>query len=386
MARFAIIVGVTMLGGAALAPAGPVLGSDFASGDLYVVSPALPHPTPPPTALSGVMRVDPVSGATAIIASLRFIQGRTATYDPYRDRIIVSTGSLRQIDAAGDVTDLATPFGNVNDVAPTGDGRLYLLGLTGVAPIGVIDAAGATHDLLDTDGRTPFTIALTAGLGRCIYDISTNALFVADPLAPGTRIRRVPLTVDGMQVAGPIDETVYNASLASADEPTQWSAGPGGSLFLKVDDNSNSLQARMLLVNPVTLDVVPYASSSYFGVAGEVAGTYSSARDQAVVLDSLSDHLRVFAFGESGAGAIFASPVSSSGSSGETARVLSIGDTIGGGTSGSPADLDGDGDVDAADLAILLSRWGPCVGCGGDLDGDGDVDAADLAILLGAWS
>ena len=60
-----------------------------------------------------------------------------------------------------------------------------------------------------------------------------------------------------------------------------------------------------------------------------MAGAYSSERDEAVALDSLSDHLRLFRQGASGEGTIWVSGgVSSPGGSGELSTLIEIGGTI----------------------------------------------------------
>ncbi len=356
--------------------------ADFTTGDLYLCTAAAPGGP-------AVLRIDPFSGAVTTLADGESYAGRPATYDPFRDRIILVINFeptfLRMIDDLGNKTELPInlPF-TPADIASAGDGRLYFAAPQFQAAHWMLTPDGQSQPVLDHLGDPLIT---PGGAARIIFDAGQNALFVITRAIPETHVRRFLLDADGDQALGPADEFIFAGTDADYDDPMQLAAGPNGTIFYKIDDNTNSAQARMQLIDPVNLTATPYAVSEYFGVGGEVAGTYSTVRDQAVVLDSFDDHLRVFSFGAFGEGAILASGVSSAGGTSESAKLLSIGDTVvgAGGPPPNPADFNNDGVVDAADLASLLANWGPCPGCPEDLDGDGDVDAADLAILLANW-
>ncbi|MFO0874023.1 MAG: hypothetical protein U0575_08645 [Phycisphaerales bacterium] len=374
------------------AAASEVRAAEFATGDLYLVSANLPNPNPPGFQ-SGVLRITPGAATQTLLVQFPVAFGsHAATYDPFRKRIVAKLGGmsvdLRLIDANGAIATLPTSFDqSPRDLAPTGDGRIYLLGST---KIGWIDGAGQTHDLLDVNGVNVFAITLGGQSGTMIYDASSNALVVADSLDPETRVRRIPLSVDGTRVAGAIVQTTVVGSNDGSEEPVGLSARSVGDLLLTIDDNSNSTQPRMQLVAPATLATTPFAFSGYQGVGGETAGCYSNVTNAAIMLDTLNDVLRAYAQGQSGGGSAFAGGVSSPSGSGDMARLIEIGGTIGGGgVAPLVGDLNGDGHVDGGDLGLLLSNWGPCPNCAscvGDINGDCIVDGADLGTLLGAWT
>ena len=396
-------VGMAMTNGAAV--------GQYDERDLYLISAALEEPNPPPTALAGVMRIDPVTGDRTIVATcIRLMRGR-GSYDPFRNRIIASVVVGNPYLVASDGTcDKWLLNWSVTPVlfAPVGDGRVYFFGQ---GKIGYVDGAGTVQDLLDATGTMPFAIFTTTGDGALIYDIGTNALFFADGSGGLTRVRRIPLSRDGTQVAGPVDEASIDVSPASFDEPKGISRGPDGLILIAVDDNTGSTLPRLLTVDPATLAISTYATCGYFGVGGQIAGVYSRERDEVVVLDTVSDNLRLFRQGASGAGTIWVSgEVSSPGGSGETATLIEIGGTIN--VPPSAADVTGpggvpDGCVDAFDLGAMLGAWcsgvndpnppsPPCENCTpanlalADISGagnvpDGCVDSFDLAKLLANW-
>jgi hypothetical protein len=374
---------------AVVAAVASTAGAQIVDHDLFLISAALANPAPPPSALSGVMRIDPVTGQTTIIASnIPGFRGR-GSYDPYRQRIVASVIVGNPLLVASDGTWEELPldyaFTPIN-FAPIGDGRIYF---TAGAGIGWVDANGVVHTLMDETGQAPFQLAPTLSTGGFIYHVLTNSLFYADGDPSGqTSVEKIPLTLDGSQLAGPVQSVLYDVS-STFDEPKHFGRGPGGQLILVVDDNSNSQLPRVLLVDPETLDVTVYATCGYFGVGGQVAGTYSLERDQAVVLDSLGDNLRLYDQGEVGEGTIWVSgAVSSPGGSGEVVQMIEIGGTIAAPVAG---DLNGDDIVGVADFLLLLAAWGPCPepcppSCPADFDGDCTVGVTDFLIQLANWS
>ncbi|MCH8166085.1 MAG: hypothetical protein IH889_10800, partial [Planctomycetes bacterium] len=344
-------VGMAMTNGAAI--------GQYVDGDLYLISTSLEEPSPPPSGLAGIMRIDPVTANHAIVATcIRGMRGH-GSYDPFRDRIIASVflGNPYLVASDGTCDEWllnwsATPV----LFAPVGDGRVYFFG--GAKMIGWVDGAGVVQDLLDATGTMPFAISSVTGDGGLIYDIGTNALFFADGGDADllTRVRRIPLSPDGTQVAGPVDVVSIDLSPGSFEHPKGISRGPDGLILIAVDDNTNSTLPRLLTVDPATLAISTYATCGYFGVAGQIAGVYSRVRDEAVVLDTLGNNLRLFRQGASGEGTIWVSTgVSSPVGSGETATLIEIGGTIN--LPPSPADLNGDGCADSKDLKILLGAW-----------------------------
>lgn len=344
-----------LLGGLLLLSA-PAAATDFTAGDLFLYSPAI-------TGISSVdgaiLRIDPVTGATSFFLDLWSTQSNAGSmaWDPYREGLvfcasldnIAAPKHLWMVDGAGARTDLGQVGKTLYNLAPTPFGHIYHQGTLPADQIAYIDEFNQPHTLLDDTGSAPFDL-VPGGLGSLralIYDEGTHSLFAASgagqspvcaggPLNIGIGVRRIPLSVDGTQTAGAMACAEFEIS-TSGESVTQWSRGPGGSLMLVVDTNSNSAENRMLLVDPVTMAISVYASNgSYIGAAATNAGTYSTARTQCVILDTGTDVLRAFSSGGSGAGTIIPTTMqpSPTGSSGETAILVEV---PGGGCDGTYA-------------------------------------------------
>ena len=382
-------------------------GADFTQGDFYIMTHAWP------VLGAALARIDPVTGVTQVLWEVDDLPlNAQLTYDPWRDRIVTmpdtNSDLFRLVDSTGTVTTMANPWTHgftLATWAPTGDGRIYMV-TNGLGYYGYLDAAGVGHDLFDTDGVTPFFFTYGAtSLENLIYDKGTNSLFLVH-YGAATEVTKVQLSKDGTHLAAPMVTVTFDAFPPTADEPMGLSAGPNGTLFIKIDTNSNADGLRMFTVDPVTLQFAPYAYIGHPFVGGNTAGTYNSTYDFAIALDSFNDVIRSYV--ESGAvqeGVIFATGVSRGGS-GEQTRIITIGDTIN--VPASPADLNGDGCADSKDLTILLGAWcsavndpnppsPPCENCtqanldDADIAGagggppDGCVDSSDLLELLGDW-
>ena len=213
-------------------------------------------------------------------------------------------------------------------MAARGDGIVYLW--TPSLPIRYLDAAGTPHDLLDVLGTGSYTVS--AHPAAMIYEPASNAIFLfQDPALSSTLctdftmtcVVKVPLTADGTQVAGL--ETFAQIDVStSAERPSGVGYAPGGQLLVVVDTNSNEQSPRMLLLDPATLLFSTWASNgSYTGAATTNAGTYSSVRGQALILDTFANSLRAYSFGETGNGTLLGSGLSDS-SFGELASMVEI--------------------------------------------------------------
>ncbi len=377
-----VLATMSILAAAAITPASP--GGDFTIGDFYIMTHGWP------VLGAALARIDPITGVTQVIWEVDDLPlNAQLTYDPWRDRIVTmpdtNSDLFRLVDASGAVTTLDNPWSHPNTLttwAPTGDGRIYMV-TNGLGYFGYVDASNVGHDLLDTDGVTPFFFTYGAtNRENLIYDEGTNSLFLVH-FGAATEVTKIPLSEDGTQLASPQECVTFDAFPPTADEPMGLSAGPNGTLFIKIDTNSNADGLRMSTVDSVTLQFAPYAYIGHPFVAGNTAGTYNSTHDFAIALDSFNDVIRSYV--ESGAvqeGAIFATGVSRGGS-GELARIITIGDTI---NVPCTADLDGSGSVGVFDLLFLLGAWGPCPkDCPADFDNSGDIGVKDLLVLLGNW-
>jgi len=359
----------------------------FAPGDIYQLTTQWPDPAPN-TARRAIVRWRPgTEWSSTVIADIG-LEVRGA-YDAFRDRIIVpenpgDTDRLLLFDAAGGQTSIGTGVEFVlTSVAPAGDGPVYFTS-QGVNRIWYLDAGDAVQDLLDTDGMTPFVLS-GVGIKDLLYYGPTNSLYCTqevDVLTNDLRIVRIPLAPGGGQLAAAPSMAAVEVENAAGTISEGLSAGPNGSLFLKVDDNSNAAVPRMKLIEPLTLASSTYATSSYTGVAGEKGGVYVPWLSAAIVVDTSNDVLRSFAFGEVGAGTVVASGVSTDSGSGDAVRLLVIPGAL------CPGDADGDGSVGFSDITEVLDNWlsdyGPGTGPG-DANGDGLVNFGDITVVLENW-
>jgi hypothetical protein len=319
---------LALLGSAVLVPG---LAAAFESGDLYLLSRALP------SVGEGILRIDPASGATSLLVDAPSNLRPSLSYDPFRDRLLfvemVATG-VRTADEAGALATLPTAGTGPMQVAARGDGIVYLWFGPGTAPpalaagFGYLDASNALHDLLNASGTARFTF--TSSFQDMLYDPGTNSLlcfsgvpFGPCPTASQTCAVRIPLTADGTQVAGALSFVQVDVS-ASAESVDGSSRIPGGDVLVVVDTNSNDREPRMQRLDPAAMTFTAFASNGpYTGAAATDTGGWHAGLGRALVLDTFADTLRSFGSGEVGGGTTFATGVSSTGS-GEDARLLQI--------------------------------------------------------------
>lgn len=316
-------------------------GGGFTPNDLYLYSPAIQGISSTSGAL---VKVDLVANTATILVDTHAtpsFQGAMA-FDPWRQRVVfcgsVGAGSPLQLlatDAAGTVDVLGLSGVLVSALAPTGDGRIYMRdSSSSLAPLKYLDAAGAAKNLLGAVGTTPYQINGNGAydLRDMIYDAGTNALFVASlTVCPGGSANRInvtklPLSADGTRVVGPESCAQFEVS-ASGETPVGWSHGPAGQLILVVDSNTNGIEPKILAVDPPTLSISVFASpGGFFGDPAINAGTWCASQNKVIVLETLTDVLRSYAAGSSGAGSTLAitGTVSAGGSSGEVATLHEI--------------------------------------------------------------
>jgi hypothetical protein len=347
----------------------------FQTGDLYLVSSSLPRAGG--GAEAGVCRVVPGTYAvTRIYTGAAATFGR-ATFDSNRQRLVLPNGgtSFLQIAADGSTSPLSFTGGNGTLPAAAGDGRIYFVrGSAAGAGLAMIDASGATVNVLDEAGTA--TAVMTTGTLATFWDTTTQTLLLGQERPGGANgLERITLSADGHQVLSRFQTSFFDNT--GSEVITGFSPGPNGRVFIKLDDNTGGSDGRLKTVEVSVLAVTTFAFTDYFGVGGEVAGAYMPTIGSAIVLDTLSDNLRVFAPMSSGAGAIVQTAgVSSPGGSGELAQFVVVSQ---GGPSCGSADFDCDGDVgtdaDIESFFACLAGTCPAPPCGStaDFNGDGDV-------------
>ncbi len=372
-----------------------LLHAAFTVGDVYLVSNSLPLGGS--GAGPGVFRYQPGAGVSGLWIPLPNgtfggtlgIQPNGATYDPHRDRLLIPVlnGSvLGTVDSTGALGTIPVPSIGTQLVVAGPNGNVYLIAPT---TIRYLDAFNVVHELLDM-AAAPINLSVLAGmggLGSAIYDVGTDSLLVTASVGGNTRIARLSLNATATQLDAPITTVDRDLIAGEGESVAGMSAGPNGSVYVTIDLNANGTFPLLQTINPISLTASTFASTSGFNNAAMTTGTWLSAQQLGLGLDTGQDVIRAYAAGGSGTGTIVATGASSPGGTAESARLLTIGGTING-TLPRLGDLNGDGVVNAADLAILLGAWGPCLQCSAcpaDLDGDCAVSAADLAILLGNW-
>jgi hypothetical protein len=315
----------------------------FTEGDLWLYTPAA---TGISSSDGGWKHIDPLSGSVSQLMGFDHTQQAVGAgcFDPYRKRLVfyanidgVQFGDkkLWAVDAAGNTHEMVNLAGVIHDMAPTGDGRIYLH--RGSELIQWLDQANRLRDLLDDTGTVPFTLPGVSGypFRGMVYDPGENALLIAAGGGASANcaqtdricVRKLPLSADGTRVVGPVTSAQFDVDTSSSSEnPVGWSRGPAGAYLLVVDTNSNATQSRMLLVDPVAPSISAFATNSNTFAAATNGGTWSSVLGKAVILDTGNDVLRSFSLGESSSGTVLtvAGEVSPNGSSGETVSLIEI--------------------------------------------------------------
>jgi hypothetical protein len=316
----------------------------FSAGELLLYSPAIQGSSSHDGAL---LRIDPLTGQASVLVDLlqSLHYGGPLAYDSFRDRVIfcggiaTPTGQSRVylLDGFGATQDLGLGERTLYGFSPAQQGRIYYFDqqTLATAPLKYLDASHVEHTVTDGTGAAPFVLG--SGLYQSmIFDAPTNSLLLAASnsathACPGglwfaVNVRKLPLSADGSRVVGPVDCAQFTVDSGGGSKPVGLSRAPAGQVLLVVDTNSNASQPRMLSIDPSTLSIAPFASNNHAFAAGTNAGCFSSARGEAVILDTGNDVLRAFGPGGSGGGTVIATsiPVSSSGSSGESATLVEV--------------------------------------------------------------
>ncbi len=258
-----------------------------------------------------IFRVDPVTGKTAklfedMVSS--YSDGGWIAYEPRRDALLAYTTNeslglfsprLFQIESDGSFTDLGFAGEDLRAMAPVGDGRVYL---RKDDALHVLTSANQLVPILDASG-----LPLTTTLDHLIYDPATNCLIGAPRTNSQAQnpcyahehvtVHRLPLSADGMSVAGPITCSSYDTGNTAA--PIGLDHLPGGKILLTLTDGNTTSDRQLLEVDPVTLSISLFAESDFSDLDG---GVWVPALGGAVVQDDKNNVLRLYAKGSSGKG------------------------------------------------------------------------------------
>ncbi len=322
-----------------------VSAQGFAVGDVFLKSPAV---TGGSSVDGAVMRIDPANGNAQMIVDFKggaYTQDSIA-YDPYRDKLVFvgvvgAVGNPQELylaDAQGNLQSLGFQGTTFGAFAPTGDGRIYMQ-QTAVSRSRVVylDASDRLQTLFDESGQSAFDFSPPGGFfqyAQLIYHAETNSLVALAPtgqsgcggqVSTTLNIRRAQLSADGRRVVGPVACGAFEVS-SSGETPVGLSRLPNGDLLAIVDTNSTSLEPRMVRIDARSLVATAFASNNNPGAGATNAGTWSTRRGAALVLDTFANVLLAFSQGQSGGGAVInpSQPISAAGGSGEIATLIEV--------------------------------------------------------------
>ncbi|HTE06446.1 MAG TPA: hypothetical protein VK824_09635 [Planctomycetota bacterium] len=307
-------------------------GGGFHAGELFVYTGGL---TSPGYTGPGILRVDPVSGASSVFVPLwsTLDDVGAMAFDPYRQRLVFGAALagvdpspvmyLWLADGSGQLVNLTKdtlPAVQFSALAPAKDGRIYCRTTHDTTkPFRFLDASNQLRVLYASDGVTPMAIDGNANylVNGMIYDAATNALFIASTTpAPGfplaaVNVRKLPLSADGSRVIGPVGNATFEISPNPPDQsswetPRGWSYGPGGKLVLNILCIDDEVLPRLLLVDPVTSAISVWASdgeeqpATGLGWSTTTGAAYTTALNKVVVADYWNIKLRAYAQGATG--------------------------------------------------------------------------------------
>jgi hypothetical protein len=266
-----------------------------------------------------IFRIVPETGATAPLVQPLYYGGFSgaSTFDSFRGGLVAnislppdSWALFRLWVVAHDGTAAALPgvTGSVRALCSAGDGRLFFMvnGASSQGPqtVQYFDAANQVQTLKQADGVTPFQIEVE----HLLYDTASNALIgsssawwsLTDCTATGCSVYRIPLSADGLRVAGPV--TCQSVTpLAANEEIMGLDHLPDGRVLVVVASGLGSAQSKLLAVDPVSLAFSTWADPDQ----AEIDGGLWCARLGKAVLHAGSE-LRTFGAGGTGFGGLLA--------------------------------------------------------------------------------
>ena len=266
-----------------------------------------------------IFRVVPETGATAPLVQPLYYGGFSGacTFDSFRGGLVAnvslppdSWALFRLWVVASDGTAAALPgvTGSVRALCSAGDGRLFFMvnGSSSQGPqtVQYFDAANQLQTLKQTDGVTDFQIEVE----HLLYDAASNALIgsssawwsLTDCGANGCSVYRIPLSADGLRVAGPV--TCQSVTSQGANEEIMsLDHLPDGRVLVVVASGLGPSLSKLLAVDPVSLAFSTWADPDQ----AEIDGGLWCARLGKAVLHTGSE-LRTFGAGGTGFGGLLA--------------------------------------------------------------------------------
>ena len=302
----------------ALAAAASAQAGGFTTGDVWESNDAL-------TILgSALTRIDPLTGVTTAMHGSTNQNGFGGlAFDPYRHRLVwrASTAELPGqhtwlVDGAGHVSNTGITV-QLAWFAPAGDGRIFAIENTGGPQyINWIDAANRSHRVLDAAGLGPYQLpaGTFTNMRGMAYDAGTNALYACshvdcDGLGHLKIVMgKLALSADGTRVLGPPTCASIDITSGFLEFPTGLSHLPNGSLLVVCVAPTQVPDVplpSLLSFDPATMSFSTFALTGVQVPSDPYVlndGVWSSALNAALILDTFTDTLRVFAPGSSGNG------------------------------------------------------------------------------------
>jgi hypothetical protein len=222
-----------------------------------------------------IFRVVPDTGAAEVLTTPLYNGGWSGsmTFDSHRGGLLANislppdgTFTYRLWLIAHDGTAAAMPgfSGSLRALASTGDGRVFFIRHSGAAQgpqtVEYYDANDVIQTLKDVDGVTPFQIEVE----HLLYHASSNALIgsssgwwsATDCVVGSSSIYRIPLSADGLQVAGPV--TCAGLGSGTANIMTL-DTMPNGQVLATIASGEVPSTSRLKTVDPLTLASADWA-------------------------------------------------------------------------------------------------------------------------------
>ena len=276
------------------------------------------------TGQAAIFRVDPESGAAAVLTTTQSWGGwaGSMTFDVWRGGVLANASlapdgafvhKLWVVSQDGSAAAMPGFTGSLRALASAGDGRVFFLRHTsavqGPTTIEYFDASDVIQTLTQSDGVTPFQVDVE----HLLYHAPSNALigsssaqWAATHCSPtGGSLYRIPLSADGLRVEGPLTCVSVPTSLIYGDL-VGLDHLPDGNVLVTSATGFLGAPHFMVAVDPVTLATSSWAQPAQHDVNG---GVWSARLGMALVHANSGsawwepDGLRVFGAGEDGFGA-----------------------------------------------------------------------------------